>query len=138
VIFSDIFFALQIILVARFLRKGNRPFLLSFLQYLVSGVIGLVIGALVEPVEISGILAAGPAILYAGLLSGGVAFTLQIIAQRHTPAAEAAIIMSLESVFAAIAGAVMLGDRLQTNGIIGCVLILAGVVLVQLVPSEKG
>jgi drug/metabolite transporter (DMT)-like permease len=138
VVFSDIFFALQIILVSRFLRKGDRPILLSFMQYLVSGIVGLALGILLEPVHIAGILAAGPAILYAGLLSGGVAFTLQIVAQRHTPAAEAAIIMSLESVFAAIAGALVLGDRLQTGGIIGCVLILAGVVLVQLVPSEKG
>jgi len=75
-----------------------------------------------------------PSILYAGELSGGIAFTLQIVAQAHTPAAEAAIIMSLESLFAALAGAWLLGDRLGSVGLFGCALILAGVLLVQLVP----
>lgn len=134
VLLSDFLSALQIILVARFLTHCNRPFLLSFVQYLVCGLIGLVGGVLTEPVELNGIIAAGPAILYAGLLSGGVGFTLQIIAQRHTPPAEAAIIMSLECVFAALAGALLLGDQLTLYGGAGCAVILAGVLLVQLAP----
>jgi len=134
VLAADVFFAVQIILVPRFLARGDRPMLLSFLQYAVSGVAGLALSPIFEPFDGSGIKAAYAEILYAGLLSGGVAFTLQIVAQRHTPAAEAAIIMSLESVFAAIAGAVLLGDRLSGRGVAGCVLILAGVLLVQLAP----
>jgi drug/metabolite transporter (DMT)-like permease len=134
VLVSDIFFAVQIILVPRFLARGDRPLLLSFLQYAVSGIGGFALSLAFEPFDLAGIAAAAPAILYAGLLSGGVAFTLQIVAQRHTPAAEAAIIMSLESVFAALAGAWLLGDRLSGRGIAGCALILAGVLLVQLAP----
>ncbi len=131
---SDIFQALQIILVERFLARHSRPLLLSFLQYAVITLVAFPLAFAFETVSLRGIVDAGPSILYAGLLSGGVAFTLQIVAQRHTPAAEAAIIMSLESVFAALAGAWLMGDRLGIAGYIGCGLILAGVMLVQLVP----
>jgi drug/metabolite transporter (DMT)-like permease len=134
VLVSDIFQALQIILVERFLARQSRPLLLSFVQYAVIALLALAGALAFEPIDLAGIWAVMPAILYAGALSGGVAFTLQIVAQRHTPAAEAAIIMSLESVFAALAGAWLLGDRLGPTGLFGCGLILAGVLLVQLVP----
>jgi len=134
VVVSDIFQALQLILVERFLARHSRPLLLSFLQYAVITVLAFAGALAFEPISLSGIWIVMPAILYAGALSGGVAFTLQIVAQRHTPAAEAAIIMSLESVFAALSGAWLLGDRLGTVGLFGCALILAGVLLVQLVP----
>jgi drug/metabolite transporter (DMT)-like permease len=134
VLISDIFQALQIILVERFLSRHSRPLLLSFVQYAVIVVLALAAALAFEPISLAGIWAVMPAILYAGVLSGGVAFTLQIVAQRHTPAAEAAIIMSLESVFAAAAGAWLLGDRLGPTGLFGCALILAGVLLVQLMP----
>jgi drug/metabolite transporter (DMT)-like permease len=78
--------------------------------------------------------AALPSIAYAGLLSGGVGYTLQIVAQRYTPATEAALIMSLESVFAAVAAAFLLGERLTLLAGLGCGLILLGVVLVEIVP----
>jgi drug/metabolite transporter (DMT)-like permease len=64
-----------------------------------------------ESVSLRGFAAAAPSILFAGLVSGAIGYTLQIIAQRHTPPAEAALILSLESVFAALAGALLLGDR---------------------------
>jgi drug/metabolite transporter (DMT)-like permease len=134
ILFSDIFQALQIILVERFLARHSRPLLLSFLQYAVITVLAFSGALAFEPISLAGIWAVMPSILYAGVLSGGVAFTLQIVAQRQTPAAEAAIIMSLESVFAALSGAWLLGDRLALTGMIGCALILAGVLLVQLVP----
>jgi len=134
VVVSDVFQALQMILVERFLARHSRPLLLSFLQYAVITVLAFAGAFAFEPISLSGIWTVMPAILYAGALSGGVAFTLQIVAQRHTPAAEAAIIMSLESVFAALSGAWLLGDRLGTIGLFGCALILAGVLLVQLVP----
>ena len=134
VVVSDVFQALQMILVERFLARHSRPLLLSFLQYAVITVLAFAGAFAFEPISLSGIWTVMPAILYAGVLSGGLAFTLQIIAQRHTPAAEAAIIMSLESVFAALSGAWLLGDRLGIVGMAGCALILAGVLLVQLVP----
>ena len=134
VLFSDIFQAVQIILVERFLARHSRPLLLSFVQYAVITVLAFAAAFAFETIEPAGIWAVMPSILYAGVLSGGIAFTLQIVAQRHTPAAEAAIIMSLESVFAALSGAWLLGDRLGPTGLFGCAMILAGVLLVQLVP----
>jgi drug/metabolite transporter (DMT)-like permease len=134
VLISDIGQAVQIILVERFLARHSRPLLLSFFQYAVIALLSLPLAFLFETVSWDGIVQVLPSILYAGLLSGGVAFTLQIVAQRHTPAAEAAIIMSLESVFAALAGAWLFGDRLGPTGLAGCGLILAGVLLVQILP----
>lgn len=134
ILISDIGQAVQIILVERFLARHSRPLLLSFLQYAVITLISFPLAFAFETVSWEGINQVLPAILYAGLLSGGVAFTLQIVAQRHTPAAEAAIIMSLESVFAALAGAWIFGDRLGAAGLAGCGLIMAGVLLVQLLP----
>ena len=134
ILVSDVGQAVQIILVERFLARHSRPLLLSFLQYAVIALLSLPLAFAFETVSWEGIRAVMPSILYAGVLSGGVAFTLQIVAQRHTPAGEAAIIMSLESVFAALAGAWLLGDRLGPAGLAGCGLILAGVLLVQLLP----
>jgi drug/metabolite transporter (DMT)-like permease len=73
-------------------------------------------------------------ILYAGILSGGAAFVLQLFGQRNIPPAPAAIVMSLEGVFAAIAAWIILSQILDFNNIIGCTLILGGVLLSQLVP----
>lgn len=134
VVLADVAWALAITLIAIFLQRSNRPFFLSFIQYAVTAVLALIGGLIFEPVVMPGIVSAVPAILYAGLLSGGVAYTLQIIAQRHTPAPEAALIMSLESVFAALAGALLLSERLTPWGAAGCALILLGVLIVELGP----
>ena len=74
----------------------------------------------------------------AGALSGGLAFSLQAVAQRHTGAADAAVVFSAEAVFAALAAAVLLGERLPLSGWLGCMLILAAVLTVQLVPLMSG
>ena len=87
-----------------------------------------------ETVAPHAFIAAAPAILFAGLVSGAVAYTLQIFAQARTPPAEAALILSLESVFAALAGAALLGERLTSLGVVGCALILIGAVAVETVP----
>ncbi|HEX7964829.1 MAG TPA: DMT family transporter [Gammaproteobacteria bacterium] len=135
VLLADFAWALAITVIGDFLERTHRPFFLSFAQYAITAVLGLGAGLLFEPVSLPGIAAATPAILYAGLLSGGVAYTLQIVAQKHTPPAEAALIMSLESVFAALAGAVMLHERLTPLAAAGCGLILLGVVLVETGPA---
>ncbi|HLW73630.1 MAG TPA: DMT family transporter [Gammaproteobacteria bacterium] len=135
VVLADFAWAIAIVLIGLFQQRTHRPFFLSFMQYAITAVLGLAAGLLFEPVSMPGLGSAMPAILYAGLLSGGVAYTLQIVAQKHTPPAEAALIMSLESVFAALAGAVMLGDRLTLPAALGCALILLGVVLVEAGPG---
>ena len=73
-------------------------------------------------------------ILYAGVLSGGAAFALQLFGQKNISAAPAAIIMSLEGVIAAIAAWILLNQFLGLNNIIGCILILSGILLSQLAP----
>lgn len=135
---SDIIWALHITLVARFLGRLNRPFLLCFVQYAVTALgSGLAAAAVGESAGVGELREALPAILYAGIASGGVAYTLQIVAQRHTPAPEAALIMSLESVFAALAGAALLHERLSAPALAGCVLILLGAVMVELAPALR-
>jgi drug/metabolite transporter (DMT)-like permease len=135
VVAADVAWAMGITLIAVFLQRTDRPFFLSFAQYAVTAVLALVCGFIFEPLVMPGITSALPAILYAGLLSGGVAYTLQIVAQKHTPAAEAALIMSLESVFAALAGALLLRERLTPLATVGCGLILLGVLVVEAGPA---
>jgi drug/metabolite transporter (DMT)-like permease len=134
VLLADLAWALAIVLIGVFLQRTQRPFFLSCVQYGVTAVLGLAVGLGFGPVNLPGIVTALPAILYAGLLSGALAFTVQIIAQRHTPPAEAALIMSLESVFAALAGAWLLAERLTPLGVAGSALILLGVALVEAGP----
>lgn len=131
---SDVAWALQITLAGRFLAQVDRPLLLSFVQYLITALVALACGLARESLTAAALREALPALLYAGIVSGGIAFTLQLIAQRHAPAAEAALIMSLESVFAALAGALLLGERLRGIEQLGCALILLGAVLVELEP----
>jgi drug/metabolite transporter (DMT)-like permease len=135
---ADLAWAVQITAVGSFLKRADRPFFLSFVQAALTAVAALVVGFAVEPFSMSGVRAALPALLYAGLVSGGIAFTLQVLAQKHTPPAEAALIMSLESVFAAISGALFLGERLTLIAGIGCALILVGALGVELGPALLG
>ena len=89
---------------------------------------------LFETITIANILNETVSIVYAGVLSGGVAFTLQIYAQKHISPAPAGIIFSLEGVFATIAAWIILNQILDINNIIGCILILSGVLFSQLIP----
>ena len=83
------------------------------------------------------IIAAGGEILYAGAISGGIAYTLQVVAQQYTPAADSAVIMGAESLFAAAAGAYFLGESLNAHGWVGCALIIAAVLLVEFGPGFR-
>ena len=136
VLLADLAWATGIALTPIFLVKTERPLTLAFSQYSVCAVLGAVGSAEFETAEPSDFLAAGAAIVFAGLVSGAVGYTLQIVAQRHTPPAEAALILSIESVFAAIAGAIWLGERLTVAGAIGCALILFGAIAAE-APAHK-
>jgi drug/metabolite transporter (DMT)-like permease len=134
---ADLIWALHITLIAKFLGQINRPFLLCFVQYAVTAFGAGLATAYMESAAWADFRASLPAIAYAGIASGGIAYTLQIVAQKHAPAAEAALILSLESVFAAIAGAVALHERLTPMAMIGCLLILTGAVMVDLAPAMR-
>jgi drug/metabolite transporter (DMT)-like permease len=135
VLISAGLYAFQIILLSIFLKRSERPFFLCVVQSAVSAILGLVFAGLFEPVRWSGLTEALPAIAYAGILSGGIGYTLQVVGQKHTPPTEAALIMSMESVFAAIAAALVLGERLTLVATAGCVLIMLGVIMVEVLPA---
>lgn len=134
VIGSALPWAIHVLLVGRVADRMAAPFLVAGGQFLVCGVISLAWAATAEPITTAGLQAAALPILYAGVLSVGVAFTAQVVAQRHAQASDAAIILSSETLFAALFGYALMGDRLDTAGLLGCALILACILLVQLAP----
>ncbi|HEV7251775.1 MAG TPA: DMT family transporter [Mesorhizobium sp.] len=125
------FFAVQLILIARYAAQSRRPIALSVLQSLVGGILGLGAGLLIEEVSLAGLRDAAPELLYAGLVSGALAFTLQAIGQAYVSAPVGALLLASEAIFAAVAGAVMLGERVGALGLAGCGLIFAAIVLVE-------
>ncbi len=137
ILVADIAWAGAIALAPIFLSRTRRPFLLAAAQYAVVALLGVTGGFGLETFSMEGLISALPAILYAGLVSGAVAFTLQLVAQSHTPAARAALIMSLESVVAALAGAALLSERITAAAILGCVLIVTGVVVGEAGPAAR-
>lgn len=138
ILLGDIVWAVHITLVGHCRGMAARPMLLSFVQCAIAGALSLPVALLWQPASSEALRAALPAIAYAGIVSSGFAFTMQIVAQRHTPAAEAALIMSLESVFAALAGALLLQESLSLRASLGAALILLGVVLVETGPRLLG
>ncbi len=129
--------ACHVILLSLILARGDgaaRPFTLACTQFFICAFWGISIGLFVEVINWTSILAALPEILFAGIISGGLAFTLQAYAQRFTTAPQAAIFMSTEALFAALFGAVFLAERIGYVGLIGCLLIFAAMLMVELVP----
>jgi drug/metabolite transporter (DMT)-like permease len=106
----------------------------AMLQFLIVGVLGMAVGFGSEEVSMDALERALPSIAYAGILSVGVGFTLQVVAQRHTPAADAAILLSCETLFAALAGRFVLGETLTAEQMAGGLLIFACVLAVQILP----
>ena len=97
----------------------------------------LLFALLFEEINLTNILLENYSIIYAGFLSGGIAFTLQMYAQKNIEEAPAAIIYSLEGVFAALAGWIILNQMLDFSNILGCFIILIAVILSQITPSFK-
>ncbi|MDB5525314.1 MAG: EamA family transporter [Rhizobium sp.] len=128
-------FGTQVLLVGIFVSGSNRPMGLSAIQFLVTGLGALLIAVVIEPITWDGVVAAAPHILYAGIISSGIAYTLQVVGQRWTTAPQAAIFLSSESLFGAMFGAVMLGERIGFVGYVGCALIFAAMILVEIVPE---
>ena len=137
VIFCSIFWALHIIFAGKFMQNFNIPVFYAALQAAFVFSLSIFFAFIFEEVILSNILLELSSILYAGALSGGIAFTLQMYAQKNIEEAPAAIIYSLEGVFAAIAGWIILDQFLKFNNIIGCFLILFAVILSQILPTSK-
>ena len=134
VLASALPWAVHVLLVGQVANRLRGAYLLACGQFAVCALIALGLGIATEPISAAGLHAAAGAIAYTGFLSVGVGFTLQVVAQRHAHPADAAIILSSETVFAALFGAWLMGDRLNASGLAGCALILACILLVQTVP----
>ena len=104
---------------------------LALVQYLVCGPLSIVLGLGLESQTLGGLMAAWWAVIGTGMLSMGLAYTLQVIGQKHTPPTDAAIILSTEAVFAALSGWLVLGETLTAQQLLGCGLMLTGMLLAQ-------
>lgn len=135
VMLCALLFSCQILCVDHFTEKLENVVLLSNIQFVVAAVIGGIGMLIFEQPTWANILAAALPILYAGILSGAAGYTLQIIAQKNTDPAVASLLMSLESVFSALAGWVILGQTLSLKELAGCALVFAAVILAE-VPVE--
>ena len=134
VILGAVFWAVHILLIGALSVRIGAPFVISCIQFTVCGVWGVIWGGASETLTFDGLLGAAPMLAFSGLLSVGVGFTLQVVGQRHTPAPDASVILSAETVFAALAGAVILGESLGARELTGGALILGGVLAVELLP----
>jgi drug/metabolite transporter (DMT)-like permease len=130
VLIGAFFWAGHVQLIGWLTRRLN-PLRLAFFQFITCSLLSLIAALTLEEIAMQGIVDALIPICYGGLLSVGVAYTLQVVAQRHAHAAHAAIILSLESVFAAFGGWLLLGEILSFQGLIGCTLMLAGMLISQ-------
>jgi drug/metabolite transporter (DMT)-like permease len=115
----------------------DRPLLFTCVQFSLVTVVGSFFAFTTETVSLAALQSAWVEIAYVGLLSSALTFTLLVIAMRHAPPAEAAIIISTESLFAALCGAVILGERLAPLNWIGAALIVAATLAVQLAPNWR-
>ena len=128
-----VFFAAHILVVG-YVAKRMDPLKLSLIQYVVSGVLSFFIAIAIELITWQMIVDTAIPLLYAGVMSIGVGYTLQVVAQQHAKSSHAAIILGLEGAFAVLGGWLILDENLSTRGLIGCGLMLSGMFLSQLLP----
>ncbi len=128
--------AMHIILVGRLAGQGVNVLALSAVQFVTCGALNLAFALALEPQGLGSLAAAWPVVLYSALLPIGLGFTLQIAGQKHAPPVDAAIILSMEAVFATLFGFLFLQEILTSQQLFGCVLILAAMILSQLKGGE--
>lgn len=136
VLVCAVIFAVHILLIDRFSANVNG-IALSAVQFLTTGIVSGVIALFTETIDFGALIECALPILYVGIFSSGVAYTLQILAQKDGNPAVVSILLSLESVFSVIAGAFILGDKLSVREYIGCGIMFAAVILTQIPTKEK-
>ena len=137
VIIGAFFWAGHIMLVGWMAQRTHAPFQLAFLQMLITTILSYGVFSFTETMTLMDLSAVWPEILFAGIMSTGLGFTLQLIAQQHCSNAAAAILLSLEGVFAAISGWVLLGQSMMVSAMMGAGLIFVAVLIVELSPEFK-
>ena len=133
---SAFFWAIQTVLIGRFVIDSGRPILLAATQFSVLALCAWVVTLIrQEPISFEAVQGAGWELIYTGVFAGGFAFTLQVIGQRYTSASQAVIFLASEAPFAAIFAAIALGERIGVLGLAGCLCILLAMLMVELVPE---
>ncbi len=138
IVFGAVFWALHVILLGRVALRTGLPIFVSAISFLAAGAAALALTFVIETPTLDGITAGWMEIAYAGILSTAVAFTFQAIGQQYVPPANAAIILSAESLFAAIGAALLLGERLPPIGYAGAALIFIAILAVEAIPPLWG
>lgn len=131
VLIGAFFWAIQILVIGFYSTKVD-PFQLAFTQFVVCAAFSLIAALITETIILQNLINAYLPLLYAGIFSVGIAFTIQVVAQQNAHPANAAIIMSLEAVFAVIGGWMILNESIPIRGLMGCLLMLIGMILSQL------
>lgn len=131
------FWALHLLVIDYFLPRITDAIKLSFLQFAVCAVFSLIAALIFEEISIQGLMQAAIPILYAGILSGGVGFTLQIVGQRHTNPTVASLLLSMEAVFGALFGFLILREIMTQRELLGCVLMFSAIIISQLPDKKK-
>lgn len=130
-----VFYAVQIMLIDKFLEEGTSGVQLSFMEFFVAGVISVIAMFIFEQPNLTDIKTAAPSLLYSGIMSCGIAYTLQIVGQKNASPVVASLLMCLESVFAVITAAIFLHEGMLPREIIGCVVMFSAIILSQVSES---
>lgn len=131
-----IFWALHVILISKIIKEME---ILHFAigQYIIAGILNLIVGFIFESQTLPGFTVAWWTVVYTGILSVGIGYTLQAVGQRHAPPTDAAIILSTEAIFAAGFGYLFLNEILTLQQLLGCIVILAGIIVAQFTLKKK-
>ena len=130
-----VFYAVQIILIDKFLEDGTSGVQLSFMQFFVAAVISIVAMFIFEQPNLADIKTAAPSLLYSGIMSCGIAYTFQILGQRNASPVVASLLMCLESVFAVITAAIILHENMLPRELAGCLIMFGAIILSQVSES---
>lgn len=125
------FWALHILIIGYFAVRVD-VLRLSCIQFVTCSLLSMAVALVMEPIVVSNLMAAAVPILYGGVCSVGIAYTLQAVGQKHAQPAHAAIILSLEASFAVLGGFLLLGEQMGNREIMGCLLMLSGMLVSQL------
>jgi drug/metabolite transporter (DMT)-like permease len=136
ILLSALFWAIHVQLINK-LVDTHAALPLSAFQFAICGILSLTTGFIFETITIDTILQAMWPLLYGGLMSVGIAYTMQVVAQQHVHPAYASIILSFETVFAVIGGWLLLNEMLSLRSLAGCLLMLAGIIIVQVWGSKR-
>ena len=132
---SAFFWAIHVQLINK-LVATLPPMALSAIQFAICALLSIITAGFTEPIHAANILSAIIPLLYGGFISVGIAYTLQVFAQRHVHPTFASLILSFETVFAAIGGWIILNETLSARNLVGCLLMLMGIIVVQIKPGK--